>query len=60
MRRVWSAERLSWQLTRLLHVFPDDDDFTRRIKLNEFDHLQASSTAQAAFAEQYAGLPFEA
>jgi len=59
LRRVWSAERLSWELTRLLHVFPDDDDFTRRIKLNEFDHLQASATAQAALAEQYAGLPFE-
>ena len=40
LRRVWGAERLSWQLTKLLHVFPDDDDFTRRINLNEFDHLQ--------------------
>jgi len=60
LRRVWSAERLSFELTRLLHVFPDDDDFTRRIKLNEFDHLQASPMAQAALAEQYVGLPFEA
>ncbi len=59
LRRVWGAERLSWQLTRLLHVFPDDDDFTRRVNLNEFDHLQASATAQAALAEQYVGLPFE-
>src|SRR5664279_943430 len=60
LRRVWSAERLSFELTRLLHVFPDDDDFTRRIKLNAFDHLQASPMAQAALAEQYVGLPFEA
>jgi p-hydroxybenzoate 3-monooxygenase len=60
LRRVWNAERLSWQLTRLLHVFPDDDDFTRRINLNEFDHLQASPAAQAALAEQYVGMPFEA
>ena len=59
LRRVWGAERLSWQLTKLLHVFPDDDDFTRRINLNEFDHLQSSPTAQAALAEQYVGLPFE-
>jgi p-hydroxybenzoate 3-monooxygenase len=59
LRRVWNAERLSWQLTKLLHVFPDDDDFTRRIKLNEFDHLQASPAAQAALTEQYVGLPFE-
>lgn len=60
LRRVWNAERLSWHLTRLMHVFPDDDDFTRRINLNEFDYLQASPVAQAALAEQYVGLPFEA
>jgi len=59
LRRVWNAERLSWQLTRLLHVFPEDDDFTRRVNLNEFDHLQASPAAQAALAEQYVGMPFE-
>ena len=59
LRRVWGAVRLSWQLTKLLHVFPDEDSFEARVKLNEFDHLQASPNAQAALAEQYAGLPFE-
>ena len=59
LRRVWNAERLSWQLTQLLHVFPDDDDFTRRVRLDEFDYLQSSTAAQAALAEQYVGLPFE-
>ena len=59
LRRVWGAVRLSWQLTKLLHVFPDDDAFETRIKLSEFDYLQASPRAQAALAEQYAGLPFE-
>ena len=60
LRRVWGAVRLSWQLTMLLHVFPDEDPFEARIKLSEFDYLQASPRAQAALAEQYAGLPFEA
>jgi len=59
LRRVWAAERFSWQLTKLLHVFPEDDDFETRIKLSEFDHLKASRSAQASVAEQYAGLPFE-
>jgi p-hydroxybenzoate 3-monooxygenase len=59
LRRVWGAERLSWLLTKMMHVFPDDDDFTRRVNLNEFDHLQGSTAAQAALAEQYVGLPFE-
>src|SRR6516225_4628093 len=59
LRRVWAAERFSWWLTNLLHVFPDDDDFETRIKISEFDHLQASRAAQASVAEQYAGLPYE-
>ena len=59
LRRVWSAERFSWWLTKLLHVFPDDDAFETRIKVSEFDHLHRSKHAEAMVAEQYAGLPFE-
>jgi p-hydroxybenzoate 3-monooxygenase len=59
LRRVWGAERISWYLTQLLHVFPNEDSFGRRINLNEFDYLRSSSVAQAALAEQYVGLPFE-
>jgi p-hydroxybenzoate 3-monooxygenase len=59
LRRVWAAERFSWWLTKLLHVFPDDDAFETRIKLSEFDHLHRSKHARAMVAEQYAGLPFE-
>jgi p-hydroxybenzoate 3-monooxygenase len=57
LRRVWSAERLSWWLTKLLHVFPDQDAFDSRLHQNEFDSLCASEAAQAALAEQYVGLP---
>jgi p-hydroxybenzoate 3-monooxygenase len=60
LRRVWSAERLSWWLTMLLHRFPDDSPFDERIKQNQFDYLATSEHAQASLAEQYVGLPFEA
>ena len=59
LRRVWPAERLSWWLTNLLHRFPSQDGFDRRIRQDEFDHPCASEAAQAVLAEQYAGLPFE-
>src|SRR5271165_1717610 len=59
LRRVWASERFSWWLTKLLHVFPDDDAFETRVKLSEFDHLHRSKHAEAMVAEQYAGLPFE-
>jgi p-hydroxybenzoate 3-monooxygenase len=60
LRRVWGAERLSWWLTKLLHVFPDQDGFDTRCNQNEFDHLCGSTAAQAALAEQYVGLPLDA
>ncbi|RYF75387.1 MAG: 4-hydroxybenzoate 3-monooxygenase [Comamonadaceae bacterium] len=58
LRRVWSSERLSWHLTQLLHTFPDDTDFARKLRHNELLHLSRSEKALAALAEQYAGLPF--
>ncbi len=59
LHRVWGAERLSWWLTKLLHVFPDQEGFDTRCNQNEFDHLCGSKAAQAALAEQYVGLPFD-
>jgi p-hydroxybenzoate 3-monooxygenase len=59
LRRVWSAERLSWWLTMLLHRFPDESPFEQRMRDNQFDYLLASEHAQASLAEQYVGLPFE-
>jgi p-hydroxybenzoate 3-monooxygenase len=59
LRRVWGAVRLSWWLTKLMHIFPDQDPFETRLNLNEFDHLRSSEAAQAALAEQYVGLPLE-
>ncbi|TYB85178.1 4-hydroxybenzoate 3-monooxygenase [Oceaniovalibus sp. ACAM 378] len=59
LRRVWSAERLTWWLTKLLHVFPEETAFEKKVRINDYDHLCTSERAQAALAEQYIGLPFE-
>jgi p-hydroxybenzoate 3-monooxygenase len=59
LRRVWSATRLSWWLTMLLHRFPDDTQFDERARQSQFDYLTASEHAQASLAEQYGGMPFE-
>jgi len=59
LRRVWSSVRTSWYLTNLLHRFPGASDFDQRAQEHELEYLKASHHAQAALAEQYAGLPFE-
>ena len=59
LRRVWSAVRLSWSLTKLLHRFPDQTDFEQRMQESELDYLASSEAAMRSLCEQYAGLPFE-
>jgi len=57
--RIWKAERFSWWMTTVLHRFPDQNSFDRGIQLAELDYLTNSEAVQAAFAENYVGLPFE-
>jgi p-hydroxybenzoate 3-monooxygenase len=58
LRRVWKAERFSWWMTSLLHLFPETGAFGRKIQLAELDYLVGSRAASAALAENYVGLPF--
>lgn len=57
LARIWKAERFSWWMTSLLHVFPDAGAFGRRIQRAEFDYLVGSRAAQQSLAENYTGLP---
>ena len=57
LRRVWSSVRISWYLTNLLHRFPGASEFDQRAQEYELEYVRSSEHAQAALAEQYAGLP---
>ena len=57
LARVWKSERFSWSLTKLMHRFPTDGAFERRMQLAELDYIAHSETAQRAIAENYVGLP---
>lgn len=56
--RVWKAERFSWSLTMLLHRFPDQTGFDRRMQAAEIAFLRDNHAAQVAFAQNYVGLPY--
>ncbi len=58
LRRVWKAERFSWWMTTMLHRFPDESPFDRRIQAAELDYLRESKAAQKVLAENYVGLPY--
>ncbi len=58
LARVWKAERFSWWMTSLLHLFPETGAFGRKLQLAELDYLVGSPAASTALAENYVGLPF--
>lgn len=57
LARVWKSERFSWQLTRLMHRFPTDSAFERRMQNAELDYIASSEAARKSIAENYVGLP---
>ena len=59
LRRVWGAARFSWWLTMLLHRFPDQTAFDRRMQEAELEYVASSENARRVLCEQYAGLPLE-
>ena len=57
LARVWKSERFSWSLTKLMHRFPEDGPFERRMQMAELDYIFGSEAAQKTIAENYVGLP---
>ncbi len=60
LRRIWKAERFSWYMTTMLHRDDGETAFEQRIHMADLDYVASSRVAQAAIAENYVGLPFEA
>lgn len=58
LARVWKAERFSWSMTTLLHRFPDQSEFDRKMQNTEIAFLRDNLHAQRSLAENYVGLPY--
>ena len=58
LARVWKAVRFSWQMTTLLHRFPENTGFDRRMQEAELGQLETSETARRLVAENYTGAPY--
>ncbi|MFJ3304891.1 4-hydroxybenzoate 3-monooxygenase [Streptomyces sp. NPDC086549] len=59
LRRVWQAERFSYDMTALLHRAPDATPFDDRLRLARLERIAASRAAETDLAEAYTGFPFE-
>jgi p-hydroxybenzoate 3-monooxygenase len=58
LARVWKAQRFSWWMTTLLHTFPANSEYDRKLQETELAYLFSSEAAQSSLAENYVGLPF--
>ena len=57
LARVWKSSRFAWYLTSLMHHFPEDGEFSRKMQIAELDYIANSKAAQMSIAENYIGLP---
>ncbi|POX54354.1 4-hydroxybenzoate 3-monooxygenase [Streptomyces sp. Ru72] len=57
LRRVWQAERFSYEMTTLLHRAPDATPFDDRVQLARLERLTTSRAAEADLADGYTGFP---
>ncbi|MEX0366665.1 MAG: 4-hydroxybenzoate 3-monooxygenase [Ruegeria sp.] len=58
LARIWKAQRFSWWMTSMLHVFPDSPAYDRRLQETELDYLFSSQAGLRSLAENYVGLPY--
>jgi p-hydroxybenzoate 3-monooxygenase len=58
LARVWQAMRFSWQVTTMMHHFPEHSDYDRQMQRVELMQLATNPAAQRMFAENYTGLPY--
>jgi len=58
LARVWKAQRFSWWMTSMLHSFPENSSYDKRLQEIELAYLLSSEAAQTSLAENYVGLPF--
>ncbi|MFF7487266.1 4-hydroxybenzoate 3-monooxygenase [Streptomyces luteogriseus] len=58
LRRVWQAERFSYDMTTLLHTAPGATAFEGRLQLARLERIASSRAAETDLAEAYTGFPF--
>jgi p-hydroxybenzoate 3-monooxygenase len=60
LRRMWLVQRFSAGLCTMVHQFPDDNAFVRRLQRADLDYMTGTAPGRAAFAHNFTGLPVEA
>ncbi|MGW1807731.1 4-hydroxybenzoate 3-monooxygenase [Streptomyces sp. NPDC002078] len=57
LRRVWQAERFSYDMTTMLHPAPGATPFDARLQRARLERIASSRAAETDLAEAYTGFP---
>ncbi|MFJ9732904.1 4-hydroxybenzoate 3-monooxygenase [Streptomyces sp. NPDC101171] len=59
LRRIWQAERFSYDMTTMLHSAPGATAFDARLQRARLERVTSSRAAETDLAEAYTGFPLE-
>ena len=59
LRRVWKAQRFSWWMTQMFHVFPEESAVRPPPPARGTGLRRHSEAAAKSLAEKYVGLPID-
>ncbi|MFG2265006.1 4-hydroxybenzoate 3-monooxygenase [Streptomyces sp. NPDC048720] len=59
LRRIWQAERFSYDMTTVLHSAPGATAFDARLQRARLERVTSSRAAETDLAEAYTGFPLE-
>ncbi len=60
LERMWLVQRFSASLCTMVHQFPGDSPFQRRMQRADLAYMTQTREGRAAFAHNFTGLPVEA
>lgn len=59
LRRMWLVQRFSAGLCTMVHQFPGQNEFVRRLQRADLDYMTGTQAGRVQFAENFTGLPIE-
>ena len=59
LRRMWLVQRFSGGLCTMVHRFPENNPFGRRLQRADLEYMTGTAPGRAAFAHNFTGLPVE-
>lgn len=59
LKRMWLVQRFSAGLCTMVHQFPADNAFVRRLQRADLDYMTGTVAGRLQFAENFTGLPID-